>query len=248
MRKPAAAERQLVPGGQTPVLPQASGGQTPVLEWQRSGGDWVQQQPVKKRVTFADRLVEYASDYNVVSAVDAQGSKEPHLPPQDSLDRLLGLLLHSGLELEPFLPGTRNWCTQFADTLASEELGKRHKNMPPNFWLGVCVVCPAYQQEQLMATLPVLVSQLVRHMGAVRIYLMIPNTEGIMEWTCVSMEFAMRLQLLRVCVANTTVWHDAVWRNAIAQVAIDDGASVAGCSAASVFKVVSVCVEGRGGE
>ena len=221
----AAASSTPVAGGQTPgATGRGEGGPADADNWHRQQGEW-QQKSARNHVSFADVVSSCVEIERAEEGV--QGTVEPHLPPIKSFSTFLALVLDGGLEADPILPGIRSWCHETIDGYATVLLG--NPNVPVNFFLGVCVTCPPYATDVLVVTLPILLAQLIPYLGRVRVHVLLPEgNDAILMWAMTGLEFHIRLQVLRIYVAQGgSHYHDAVWRNAVASAAISDGATCA---------------------
>jgi len=214
-------------GGQTPG---SSGGQTP------GGGI-----SSRRRVTFAEELVAHAELMEELMEdtrkTEVEGTMEPHLPGSKSLSSFLEVLGEASVEAESQVVGIRSWANDLMDDLSIGYPGFRvEKQYPENWFLGVCVVCPPWATQSTAVSLPLLLAQLLPHLGRARVHLLLPvgqttgcpagHAEGLLVWVMAKLEFALRLQLLRVYTADGgEVWHDAVWRNVVSRAALADGAT-----------------------
>ena len=154
---------------------------------------------------------------------------EPHLPTVNSLGVFLDTVTIAAAEVEPMMPGLRQEIRNIIEDMSNMgimfsdvpnhggQTPHQHGQTPGNpFYLGVCVVCPPWAVEALALALPLLLMQVLPYLGRVRVHLLVPpEAHGAIGWVLANCEFAMRLQLSRLYLAESNmlgpvVWHDAL--------------------------------------
>jgi len=204
-----------------------AGGLAAAENWHRQQGEWRQRRA--KQVSFAEEIATCIEIEKEEEGV--QGTTEPHLPSSKSLSTFLAVMMDAGLEVDPILPGVRSWCHEVIESMSvgygSALLGQQE--LPDNSFLGVCVSCPPFGTDALAATLPILLAQVLPYLGRVRVHVLLPEgNDSILMWALAALEFPIRLQLLRIYVAEGgSHYHDAVWRNTVGREAIRDCATCA---------------------